>query len=161
MWLLLGATFLGISLTDGHIQTPSAPHGIVSLQLCHLAATCQAILDEWGATGRGFAMFSLGLDYLFILLYSAGFIALLNITMRRLRPSWQAISTWVGRLVLLAGACDAVENLLLLNLLQTPSVLAFAVPAAYLAALKFLLLGVAALWVVFSFLAPRGTPESP
>lgn len=161
LWPLLAATFLGIGLADAQIQTRSAPLGIVSLQLCSFADSCQAILDEWGAPGRGFAMFSLGIDYLFMLLYGAGFLAVLQATRRRLRPSWQAAATWMGRLVWLAVACDAVENLLLLQLLQAPPALALAAAAGYLAAFKFLLLGLAALWIAVSLLAPRGPRQPP
>lgn len=50
--------------------TPAAPYGIVSYELAGTVSQAQAILDSWDPAARLSAAFSLGFDYLFMLVYS-------------------------------------------------------------------------------------------
>lgn len=73
--LLVGAV---IALIDERLRTPAAPLGIVSFELCPYSKACTDIVASWDSTGRQLAALSLGIDYLFLVLYPATiFVSLL------------------------------------------------------------------------------------
>ena len=165
LWMALAATFVGVSIVNSHLQTPSAVHGMVSFQLCAFDSSCEAILKEWDAPQREMAMFSLGFDYLFIPLYACALVAILKRVQRRLGRSSGWATSLAVTAVLVAAFCDVVENLMLVQVLQAQAATAFSDSASYLAALKFVLLGLAALWavvgLVVSWRSPREASQRP
>ncbi len=50
--------------------TPAAPQGIISFELAGSYGTVKWMLASWDASAQKYLAFSLGLDYLFMLLYS-------------------------------------------------------------------------------------------
>jgi hypothetical protein len=157
LWVMLAATFIGISAVDSYLKTESARYGIVSLELCDLNSSCLKILGEWDAARRQKAAFSLGFDYLFILMYTAGILSVLATVKERLGLSLIPITNLAVSAVLIAAVCDAIENVLLLKFLETESIATYAVPAGYFAALKFALLASAAIWAVIGLIQSQRT----
>jgi hypothetical protein len=138
--LLVAAALQAIG---GPLANQSAPLGIVDFEFAGELAAAERMLESWGETGRARAGLSLGLDYLFLLLY-ASVLALACAGMARgLSPHWRAaaaagvVLAW-GQLA--AGLLDGVENFALIQLLLDSDGAAWAPLAWWCAAAKFSLL---------------------
>jgi hypothetical protein len=119
--LLLILNLLGLPL-----NTPAAPYGIVSFELARNEAQASAILASWDQAARLRAAFSLGLDFLFIPLYTVALTltCLWAARFRRKRrrfPSWLVLIGIPGIPLawaqLGAGLLDMVENIALVRML--------------------------------------------
>ena len=146
---LAGVSFALLRVIDAHLHTPAAPLGIVSLELCGLASdACARLLGEWGAAERQWALLSVGVDALFIVVYPALIAVALVLLARRL-DGWIARAARLAVVaVVLAGIADVVENFNLTRLLidtAPGSALAAALAASLKFALLALVLGVLAL----------------
>jgi hypothetical protein len=145
--LALG-TLAALVLIDRHLHNDFSPQGIVSFEMCAYANACRAIVEAWGPAERIWAALSLGLDYLFMLLYAAVIFLGLRLAAVGL-PERLAAST---RLVAWSGwgaaVMDALENFALARMLVSPDAVSYAWPAAIAATVKFTILGVAITWLV-------------
>ena len=96
--------------------TAAAPAGIVSFEMAGTSSQAQIILDSWDARAKLFAAFSLGFDYLYMLVYATAIsLGCLLTTLVIHEHSWP-FSTLGAPIALgmwLAAAFDAVENLAL------------------------------------------------
>lgn len=154
-WIFLAAALaimLVMSSVGEPLITPQAPAGIVSFELAGTPAKAQAILDSWDERAKQYAAFGLGLDYLYMPVYSTaiGLGCLLAAT-ALLGAGWPL--AWAGVPLAwgmwLAALFDGVENLGLTTMLLT-GVTANAWPAIarLCALLKF---GLLFLGLVFAF----------
>lgn len=122
-WLFLAATlFVMIVLNQVNVplKTAAAPAGIVSFELAGSPTNAQIILDSWDQQAQMYAAFSLGFDYLFLVLYSAtiGLACVWSadiLRRHRFPPHWLGISLAWG--MWLAAGLDAVENFSLYKVL--------------------------------------------
>lgn len=150
-FVLTLVTFLPLLLINGHLRTPVAPQGIVSFEVCAYDGSCGAMLESWGAEGSAWAALSLGLDYLFMLLYATTiFLALRLVADRvpqRLGNPMRALA-WAAWG---AAAADVAENYCLAQLLLYADDRC-AWPAAIFATIKFILLGLALSGLVVAWL---------
>jgi hypothetical protein len=145
---------LGLPLVN-----PTAPYGIISFELARDEAQAAAILASWNQTAQLRAAFSLGLDFLFIPIYTGAltltclWAARFRLERRRL-PSWLVMIGLPGVLLAWAqagaGLFDVIENIALVRMLliginspwpQVASICAFS---------KFSLLGAG---IVYSLIA--------
>jgi len=109
-----------LNLLGSSLNTAAAPSGIISFELAGDPAISTAIIDSWDPTSQMIASLSLGLDYLFLFIYSTtiamGCIWAMNAFISK--PSFYLS---VGILLAwgqgLAALLDAVENAALLRLL--------------------------------------------
>ena len=82
-WAFLAGTlilFAVFRVLDAPLRTLAAPSGIVSFELAGTPSPAQAIIDSWHGAGEplpgmvsraySFAVFGLGIDYLFMPLYA-------------------------------------------------------------------------------------------
>ena len=119
--LLLILNLVGLPLI-----TRAAPYGIVSFELARDEAQASAILASWDQAARLRAAFSLGLDFLFIPLYSAA-LTLTCLWAARFRRRRQRFPSWLVMIgipgiplawaQLGAGLLDMVENIALVRML--------------------------------------------
>ncbi len=151
LWLLL-ALFAFISFAlgaiDSGLKTSATPHGIVSFEFCAFTSSCEQALSQWGPGGQALAMLSLGLDYLYLLVYPGLMaLALLLVAprvpfglMRRTRlAAWSCLAI---------GLADALENYALIRVILDESGDGCGVWAGLFATIKFALLGLVLLWLV-------------
>ena len=146
--LILFAVF---RVLDVPLQTPVAPNGIVSFELAGTPVQAQAIIDSWhGPTpdaisrAYSFAVFGLGIDYLFMPLYATALALGILLAAGRHQGWFSALGIWLGWGAYAAALFDAVENyalarMLLMNQVWSP----YPEMAAFSATVKFglLLLG--------------------
>lgn len=145
-WPLLAATLVVMALMNAvgaPLVTSSAPYGIVSYELAGSVSAAEAILASWDQDARLGAAFSLGFDYLFMLVYSTT-IALACVWAADVvrGRGWPLAS--LGRPLAwgqwLAACLDALENLALAVILFGSPVSPWPGIARWSAVLKFALI---------------------
>ena len=126
LFLFTLGVMVSINLVSMPLITPAAPYGIVSYELAGTPEKSQEILDSWDETAQMHAAFSLGFDYLYMVLYSTT-IALACIWGAALLQNHGWSGAWLGLMLAwgqwLAAIFDGTENLAL-------SLILFGGPAA-------------------------------
>jgi hypothetical protein len=61
---------IGLQLTGGPLKTSASPAGIVSFEFAGELDNAQAMIKSWGQGGQVYIGLNLGLDFLFLVLYS-------------------------------------------------------------------------------------------
>jgi hypothetical protein len=151
------ALFLVLVLIDRRIQESGGP-GIVPFELAGSTDRATQILGQWGQAGQDAARLSLWLDFPYLVVYGAFFsLAVLALRDAARRLGWERFAragAAIAVLPIVAAACDAIEDVGLLLVLDghgaSPAptfATAFAVVkfAALATAQIYLLVGLAAL----------------
>jgi len=124
----LFVVFLGLTLvlmvlfgiTGAPLNTEAAPYGVVSFELAGSVEGTTAILSSWDSGARERAAFGLGLDFLFIPVYTIAIALGCTLASRAIRSREWPLAQ-VGKLLIvgvcLAGLLDVVENISLLVIL--------------------------------------------
>jgi hypothetical protein len=149
------ATMIALVVVGRPLETPAAPSGIVSFEFAGDVATARRMIESWSPLARMHAALSLGLDYLYLCLYSTtiGWACVWAADGLRGR-AWPGAG--VGRP--LAGAlwgaalCDATENAALLTLLLGSPADPWPQVAWIAAAIKFSLVGIGLLYALYGFM---------
>lgn len=131
-------TMLALNISGRPLITEAAPSGIVTYEFAGDTDTAAQIIDSWDEIARIHAGFNLGLDYLYLLLYST------TIAMALL---WLTDCPSAGRIAVLAVALawgqwnaallDAVENYALFTMLVNQPADPWPQIAWWCAAVKF------------------------
>lgn len=113
------AAFVVLTVLGAPLQTEYAPLGIVSFEFAKTPLQAQQILESWGRTGEMYAALNLGLDYLFLVLYSSSLA--LACALIAGTPTHRTLFYGAGVLLSWAqfGAAglDALENVALIKVL--------------------------------------------
>ena len=130
---------MALRVFDAPLKNDDCPNGIVSFELAKNLDSSVDILDSWNAQEKTYAGLSLGIDFLYLFVYST-FIALLifNINNRL----WENRAFYkLGKLLIIlifsAALFDAIENIALIKLLLGDLRQIWASVAYYFAAMKF------------------------
>lgn len=153
-WPLLFLTLIVLllfQLIDKPLKTGVAPQGIVSYELAGDVAKAQAIVDSWDERARIYAGFSLGFDYLFMLLYATT-IAMACLWSAAVFEAVSAPLAMLGSLaawgILLAAVLDGVENYALFRMLTRAVADPWPAISRWCASIKFLLVAIGILYGV-------------
>lgn len=153
-WALLALTLLtlaALGLIDEGIKTTASPLGIVSFELCAYRHACADILQSWDPLGKQLAILSLGVDYLFMMLYPATIFVGLLLVSSRVPAGLRTFTVWSAWGAWFAGIADAFENYFLAQMVLTNSVHGLAWPAAVAATLKFVVFGSTLAWLIAAY----------
>ncbi len=142
-----------LAVLGAPLHTDVAPTGIVAFELARTAAGAGAILDSWDAPAREAAMLVQGVDFLYLLVYPAAFSIGAVWLGRRLGGRWQRLALPLAWAMWLAAPLDAVENLALIEQIQSGPSEAAAWLAWACAIPKFALVIVLAGFVIAGFAA--------
>ena len=161
-------TLLALSLTVGLmfylqvIDQQLAPYGIVAFEFAWTSARAREMLTAWGDPGRLAAHLSLVVDFAFMPAYAFLFAGATLIAARAARDGWQRLGFWLMVAPFAAWLFDITENAALLYTLNTANDLP-RLPltiAGVSATLKFSLLAIGLLYVLFVFIR-RWIGKSP
>lgn len=157
--LLLGLTlvvWIILILLDAPLRNDAAPLGIVSLELAGSGEGARSIIESWNKQQQVMAGASLGLDYLFLVLYplaiSQACRCLATARQTGASPSRSSRLLVVARLQLLAGPLDAIENAALLMEFANPEKIDQWATIAWCCALpKFIVILIGLLYISIGF----------
>ena len=111
---------VALRILDIPLRTPVAPRGIVSFELAKDADASRLIRASWNARAKTHAALSLGLDYLFLIVYAV-FISLACVqtgkAIQHISPLLARLGAILAWAQFVAAILDAVENLALISLL--------------------------------------------
>ncbi len=131
------------------LKNATVPGGILDFEFAGNQATAQAILDSWSPEVREMAMLGMGLDYVYLVVYSVFLsLACIAVAQRFSGPAPRAARLGFGLswLVLTAGLFDAIENFGLIRLLIDGPSDVWARVAFVCAIPKFMLVGAAGIY---------------
>lgn len=139
------------------LKNPEACAGIVSLEMPFTQQKAVAVMNSWQARAQlDLARADIRIDFLFLLLYPAAFSLFLVVASAWKTTGWTRMYVGMAWLALLMMPLDAVENLLMLQMLDAhPQPEAWMIAATTLSAgLKFLILFAATFLVLRALLRP-------
>jgi hypothetical protein len=157
--MLLTVALSGIlRATDSALRTDAAPYGMVSLQFALTLSTARTMVESWGPAAQVQAAFSLGLDFLYLVVYSSTLsLAMLWAAIRSGSAAWLRWGDRLAWLPSLAAMADAVENVAVYQVLVGSFWPAWPPMAWGCAALKFGLVAASTAAIVVAMLSqPRG-----
>ena len=150
--ILLFAVF---RVLDEPLRTSAAPNGIVSFELAGTPANAEAIVSAWSQDGKFFAAVGLGIEYLFMPLYSLA-LAFGTLLAAGRHGGWiKSLGAVAGWGAFAAALFDAVENYALFQVLLGAYQSSYPAIAAFCATLKFGLLIFGLVYAVIVGLLPR------
>ena len=109
---------------DAPLRTSAAPRGIVSFELAQNYDASRQILDSWSTDAKVYAALSLGLDYLFLIVYALFISSACIQVATALKGDHSVFLCMAGVLAwaqFIAAFLDAIENLALIHLLLNSS----------------------------------------
>lgn len=142
---------IALSTIDVFIKNEITPLGIVSFEFISSLSNVNAAMQLWGEKGQAAVGFSLGLDYLYILVYSVLFIYCLRNTSEKLfqhNAAFAKVAAVLAVVFPVAACCDAIENFGLLKLLLGSQNELWVVVAYYCAAIKFCIIAISLVCIV-------------
>lgn len=154
---------VALQVLGGPLKTDAAPYGIVSFELSGTLPLAQKMVESWGEIGQIFAGLNLGLDFLFIVVYSNCIGLGCVIVARNLSRQGAFIAT--SGIVLawalwLAALLDCIENYALINVLLRSQQAIFALIARLCAIPKFLIVGIGIAYVIIGALMARAARKA-
>lgn len=156
-WLiLLGITMVALTVVpflvfEKPLERTGGP-GILSFEFAATKARASQILTEWGPKGRDIARLSLIVDYAYMISYGS-FFTLAGLATRdvALTRNWRGLAT-AGTIVpffaLAAAIFDAIENVLLILVLEGHAGQHAPLIATICSSIKFTLITIAILYVL-------------
>ena len=144
-----------LMIIDSDLQNGNYKFGIVSFELAGSLSASDEIIQEWEVRGVSYlASFSLGFDYLYLVLY----VSFLGLWTSVMADTFKAVSSKrVAQIIIfmfiLAGILDAIENYALFKLLAGSQENYYSLLAYYCAFVKFSLI---ALGLVYNIAISAG-----
>lgn len=150
---LIGTIILIITLQiiGNNLITPVSPMGIVSFEFSSNLQNAIDMMDSWDESGRINAGLNLGLDYLFILLYTSTLISGCLLVMEGVSDKKYRYVKVLSKVMItgsiIVALLDAIENFALIRILTGNGSDTLAALAIYCAIPKFILVGIVILFI--------------
>lgn len=156
--LLILTIFLMVllSIVGAPLTTPTAPNGIISYELAGSVSKVDEIINSWDHNAQLHAAFSLGFDYLFLVVYSTTIAFACIWAGEQLRSSdWPlaGLGVLLAWGLWLAALLDAVENLALVIMLFGEVVSPWPELARWCAIFKFSLIFIGMVYALLGLIA--------
>ncbi len=151
LFILTIAVMVTLNVTSTPLTTEAAPLGIISFEFAGDVSTAQAILDSWTLQAHVHAGFSLGFDFVFLILYSSAIAcacAWVASGLRETTPSLASFGLLLAWGQWLAALLDGVENTGLWVTLSNGPSAAWLQIAWWCAAIKFTLVILGLLYAI-------------
>lgn len=147
-----------LNISSRPLTTSVATNGIISYEFAGDRESAQDILDSWDSQAKVYAAFNLGLDYLFLVLYSASISAgvlWLTDALTNNRRTLRLAQLLAWSLVL-AAFLDAIENSALFTILINGATEPWPRVASVAAGIKFALVIIGLLYVLIGLIVRLG-----
>ena len=149
--LVMSAILLGAMLAlDAPLRTHTAPSGIVSFELAANYEASQQILNSWSTEAKINVALSLGLDFLFLIVYAL-FISLsciqVAVALKVDHSIYFSVAVVLAWAQFLAAILDVIENLALIHLLLNSSREWLPGLARWCAVVKFSIVGAGLIFI--------------
>lgn len=131
---------------EGRTGVNGERYGIIAFEFARTPAKAAAILETWGQEGAAAATVQTWADFAFILAYMASLSGACIWVVRRYPhayPAWRNAGRAFAWGMLLAGLCDVVENMALLQVLSGAVEARYTQTAYGCALIKFIIVGAA------------------
>lgn len=140
-----------MSRLDAALTTVAAPGGIVSFEMAGNLETATRIVASWKMAGKIQAAFSLGLDYLFLIVYAL-FISIACVLIgRKLTPKyrlWANLGYLIGWAQFPAALLDGIENFALIRVILGSQSEVLPLIARWCAVVKFGIVGAGLIYIL-------------
>ena len=153
LFVLVVAMVIIMRFFDAPLKNETSPQGIVSFELAKDVHKSAAIMESWDTVARSSANWSMTFDFLFLIIYGL-FIGLLIHKLNRVwdETSFHLFGIAMIYLVFFASFFDVIENISLILLLRGNLEQVWSSIAYYFAVSKFIILGIALLFIVMSLI---------
>jgi hypothetical protein len=151
LFCLTALTIVGMQITGNPLKTEAAPSGIISFELIGTLEGSQFIINSWQKGKMTYAGINMGLDFLFLSLYSITIALSCLLISVRLPEHWicfKKLGVWMAVGVIIAALLDIVENIALIKLLLGSENELLPVLAKWCAIPKFLMVLLAIVYVI-------------
>ena len=151
MWIWIGLAILMsiiMNLVGAPLTTSEAPAGIVSFEFAGTAVNAQAMIDSWDTQAKIHAGLSMGLDFLYPIIYATAISLAVVVASGRFSGWMNKLGAWLAWGVWVAAIFDYIENISLIQLLLGSTNDLWAQLAYWCAAIKFLLIILAILYAL-------------
>tara|TARA_B110000003_G_scaffold152808_2_gene153498 strand:+ start:9125 stop:9676 length:552 start_codon:yes stop_codon:yes gene_type:complete len=138
---------------DQFLINDTCSSGIISFELAGDLETAGSYLNSWGEKGKIAVSLGLGFDFLFPIAYSSFMgilIHKLNVILWS-KSSFFSLGNGLIWAIFLAGICDYVENIGLINLVLGNMEQAWVSISFYFAVVKFCIIFVVLLYILINF----------
>ena len=146
--------FLLLGHFDKPLVTETAPDGIISFELAKNIDQSIAIISSWDLNAKTNAGLSLGIDFLFLVVYAIFFAtACYLIAQKLVNKNWMyKTGLLFAKLQFVAALFDAIENVALIQLLLGSNNSIFPSIAYYFASMKFMIIAIGIIYIIIGFL---------
>ena len=144
------ATIIAMRYFDEYLTNEICTGGIISFEFSKTLDCAQSIMDSWDVIAKTAAGMSMGLDYLFLILYSSTIALLIYEVVEKLKGKKLLQKT--GRLLIygifIAAVFDGIENFALIKLLLGDLQQKWVTISYAFASIKFALVGLALAYLI-------------
>ncbi len=146
--------FLLLGHFDKPLVTETAPNGIISFELAKDIDKSISIIASWDINAKINAGLSLGIDFLFLVVYSIFFAtACYLIAQKFINKNWMyKTGLLFAKLQFVAALFDAIENIALIKLLLGSNNSLFPSIAYYFASIKFAIIAIGIIYIIIGLL---------
>lgn len=132
-----------------------APNGIVSFELAKDINTSISIISSWDLNAKINAGLSLGIDFLYLIVYSIFFATSCYLISQKYinKNNWMfKTGLLLTKLQFVAALFDAIENIALIKLLIGSNNEIYSSVAFYFASIKFLIIALGIIYIIIGFI---------
>ena len=147
--------FLALGYFNKPLVTKIAPNGIVSFELAKDINTSISIVSSWDLNAKINAGLSLGIDFLYLFIYSIFFATSCFLISQIYfnKNNWMYKTGLIlTKLQFVAAFFDAIENIALIKLLIGSNNGIYSSIAFYFASIKFLIIAIGIVYIIVGFI---------
>ena len=148
--------FFALRYFGNPLITNNAPGGIISFELAKYNNQSIAIISSWDLNAKVNAGLSLGIDFLFLVVYAIFFAtACYLVAQKYINKNNLMYKTglFIAKLQFVAALFDAIENIVLIKLLLGSNNNIFSLIAYYFASIKFVIIAIAIIYIIIGYTA--------
>ena len=153
--LLTIIIFLTLGYFDKSLITETVPSGIISFELAKTFEQSHAMLSSWDLNAKINAGLSLGIDFLFLIVYSIFFATACYLVSQKYinKNNWiYKTGILLAKLQFIAALFDTIENIALIKLLLGSNNSIFPIIAYYFASIKFMIIAIGIIYIIIGLL---------